>query len=141
MSSPIPISDDDDSFSPMDIPDAKEQSISDDTTMLLSSDDEFDSEFPPVDLKAKKSAVIRNLFPATASHRSNYNVPPNEPSMENKTRVHISPNVTTISEPKNLGIEARIAGLKVKLPLKPYPSQMALLSKVKILYFQIKIFI
>ncbi|XP_026333759.1 Fanconi anemia group J protein-like isoform X2 [Hyposmocoma kahamanoa] len=50
--------------------------------------------------------------------------------MENKTQVYISPNVTTISEPKNLGIEARIAGLKVKLPLKPYPSQMALLSKM-----------
>lgn len=132
MSSPIQISDDDDSFSPMEMPDAKEPSLSDDTTVLLSSDDEFDSEFPPVNLNAKKSAVIKKLFPTTAPQGSNYNKPP----LKNKTQVHVTPNVSVVSEPKKLGREMHIAGLKVNLPLSPYPSQVALLSKVKIFIYK-----
>lgn len=130
MSSPISITDDDDSFSPVKLPDDKEQEVSDDIT-ILSSDDDFDSGFPPVNLNAKKSAVIKNLFPTVARCPSNYNVPPKKSSVENKTQVHVS----TIPEPKNLGVEKYIAGLKVNLPLKPYHSQLALLFKVNIFVY------
>lgn len=130
MSSPILLSDDDNSLSPMDFPDVKELSVSDDLTVILSSDDEFDSA-PAVCLNAKRTAVIKKLFPTTAPQRSNYNIPPEKTSTENKTQVHVSPSESTVTEPKNLGKEMHIARLKVNLPLKPYPSQVALLSKVK----------
>lgn len=135
MSSPIQISDDDDSFSPMDVPDVIGQLVSDDTAIFSSTDDEFDSDLPAVNLNAKKSAVIKRLFPTTAQG-SKYNVPSNEPSTENKTQVHVSSNDPILSEPKNLGTEMQIAGLKVNLPLKPYPSQVALLLKVKIFIYK-----
>lgn len=138
MSSPICITDDDDSispdddsFSPVTFPEAKEEQVSEDIT-ILSSDDEFDSEFPNVNLKTKKSAVIKKLFPSAAPRQPIYNVPPKEPSVENKTQVH----VTTMPKPKNLGVEKHIAGLKVNLPLKPYPSQLALLFKVNIFVYK-----
>lgn len=128
------ISDDDDSFSPVEVFDAKKRSVSDDTATLSSSGDEFDSELPDVSLKAKRSAVVKRLFPTTA-RGSKYKVP----STESKTQIHVSPNEFLVSEPKNLGTEMHIAGLKVNLPLKPYTSQVALMSKVKIIIFKLYI--
>lgn len=130
MSSPIQISDDDDSFSLIDIPDAKEQTDSEDAEILLTSDDEFECQLPSVNLNDKRSAVIKKLFPSTA--------PKGSRPVDNNTKVHVSPNVSIVSESKKLGIEMPIAGLKVNLPLKPYGSQIALMFKVCVLYLHIQ---
>lgn len=125
MSSPIQISEDDDSFSSTDIPNANDKDDGDDAAILLTSDEDSECQIPPLNLNAKKSAVIKKLFPCAASKASKST----KPRPASKTQLPVSPNVST-AEPKKSVIEMPIAGLKVSLPLKPYGSQVALMFKV-----------
>ncbi|XP_047999138.1 Fanconi anemia group J protein homolog isoform X4 [Leguminivora glycinivorella] len=132
MSSPVEISDDDESFEAP-VPSkritrsaaARNKAVvetsceidSDNTVDYsdtnLTSDD--DSELPEVTLASKKTAVIKNLFPKSAksgmASTSNSNIP-------------------MYFKPKVPGFEKIIGGVKVNLPVEPYGCQIALMFKV-----------
>ncbi|XP_061722713.1 Fanconi anemia group J protein homolog isoform X2 [Cydia pomonella] len=131
MSSPVEISDDDDSFeAPVPsmritrsaaasnkptVMEISSEVDSDNTidysdTNLISDDD---SELPEVTLSSKKTAVIKNLFPKSATSGM---------SSSSKMPVYLKPKVP--------GFEKIIGGVPVHLPVEPYGCQIALMFKV-----------
>lgn len=79
-------------------------------TNLISDDD---SELPEVTLSSKKTAVIKNLFPKSATSGM---------SSSSKMPVYLKPKVP--------GFEKIIGGVPVHLPVEPYGCQIALMFKV-----------
>lgn len=120
---PIEISDDDECPDPTN---NKGLAVSDYNDIVLISDYEFNRELPPVNFNAPSSVMKNSTAPQT----------PNEPSMSIKTEVHVSSDMCIRSELTELGKEQPIAGLKVNLPLTPYPGQRALLDTVKMFMYK-----
>ncbi|KAI8442066.1 hypothetical protein MSG28_005705 [Choristoneura fumiferana] len=125
MSSPVEISDDDDSFE-VPVPSKRVTRSGDHVTVDLSSDVDSDKTLdysdtnltsdeeiylPEVKMNSKKTAVISKMFPTATNVRKQ--IP-----------------ATNIDKPKILGFEKMIAGVKVHIPVEPYGSQMALMFKV-----------
>lgn len=94
------------------------------TTYEISSDEEY--EQPEVNINIRKKAIC-NLFPNIG-----YNTSKPE---TNQTTNYESSKLTKYSNLlKEPGVEKTIVGVKVNLPVNPYPSQMALMSTVSTIY-------
>ncbi|XP_045771285.1 Fanconi anemia group J protein homolog isoform X2 [Maniola jurtina] len=111
MSSPIYISDDDDSF---DYQSPPEKSTSTDAISI--TDDEDVDKPKPADMKDKRQALIKNLFPNTKTNggsSSKWEV------VELVAPVQKQPDFVKV-----------IGGVSVHLPVNPYPCQIAVMFKV-----------
>ncbi|CAH2052335.1 unnamed protein product, partial [Iphiclides podalirius] len=118
------VSDDEDSFAPNDS--ENNENMAPPNSISISSDEETqeppivyeltsDEEAPKtLDIRKKKQALIRNLFPCTKS------------TLKTGTRDLKS----SIVQQKPKGFEKMIGGVKVHIPVEPYGSQTALMFKV-----------
>lgn len=124
MASPISISDDDDSFEQPTASKNTETYLSDDSSTLpynspdsnktetyISSDEDY--ELPSISIEKKKN-IVKKLFPGV-----------NKGLNDNKT------NKTVITQLElQSHVTKMIEGILVTLPVNPYGSQIALMSKV-----------
>ncbi|XP_049879403.1 Fanconi anemia group J protein homolog isoform X2 [Pectinophora gossypiella] len=138
MSSPIQISDDDESFDQVDCD--NRQTTRDIQEMVdISSDDGTDCEIsdddalPAVNLRGpreiSRSAVIRNIFPT----KPQSNAIGNAPSTSTRVPEHVATSsglAPQRTEPKIAGTVRSIGGVPVRMPVEPYGCQVALMAKV-----------
>ncbi|KAJ0173181.1 hypothetical protein K1T71_011357 [Dendrolimus kikuchii] len=135
MSTRIEISDDDDSFEELSPSIHAKSCVSDDSSGLLNnttdsdksashiiSDDDDEYELPSIALQEKKKAIIKNLFPA-ANKANNYKTI----TQRSTSKVSV---VKNFHEEVHSNIQRMIGGIQVTLPVNPYGSQIALMSKV-----------
>lgn len=115
-----------DQYSTLNSEDVVDLCSEDETDTYYTSDEDLD--LPAVDLAAKKSAVIKNLFPgpSTSTKQEKY-APKIVPS---SSKQKIPAPVHSPEKPKDPGIVKMIGGVKINLPVKPYPSQIALMAQV-----------
>ncbi|XP_069356988.1 Fanconi anemia group J protein-like isoform X2 [Maniola hyperantus] len=111
MSSPIYISDDDDSF---DYQSPPEKSTSTDTISI--TDDEDEDKPKPVDVKHNRQALIKNLFPSTKTNGGS------------SSKCEVVDRLAPMQ--KQPDFMKPIGGVSVHLPVNPYPCQIAVMFKV-----------
>lgn len=98
-------------------------SVSSDAESYYTSDDD---ELPAVNLATKKNAV-KNLFAPKIEIKPT----PSTSRISNNRRQQIIPSITQVPVPPKLpGFQRMIGGVLVELPVEPYGSQIALMSKV-----------
>ncbi|CAK1541758.1 unnamed protein product [Leptosia nina] len=112
----IEISEDDESF------EAPEVKVLEPVSCEISSDEDA---LPEVNIRTRQDA-IRKLFPTINSTISSKPEP--KPTTTTSNTDPVKGKYATI--PTESGVERMIVGVKVNLPVNPYPSQMALMSTV-----------
>lgn len=139
MSSPIDLTDDDESH-------LISNDFTDDIT-ILSSDEELstvdldnsdlisEDELPEIDLQ-KKSEVIRKLFPSNSKSSKNQTNTQKISNIYHKDVVNKPSTSTSVQfEPEIVRGPCEnkmIEGVNIKLPVKPYGSQIVLMSMVRV---------
>lgn len=144
MSHSIEVSDDEDSFS-LSQHQGPVKSPYNDETILLSSDNEPDDksainftsdeedDLPKVSVRNHKKNVIKSLFPNSSKSTKQLKV-------DNVDKVEAMSSKPHTQKPRDPGFDKIIGGVTVNLPVDPYGCQIALMSKVSTIYFELFLF-